>query len=152
MPCFTGHIYKQKDGKCQGAGHDSQPAQRDLLQAQAVDNAQRKAQNVTISNSTCKIRLCFFTVIALYCYYVVFFTLQPLEILSMVQDQTFLTKEVPTKRYWLKKWRKKELKGNPTEFVFKFQPLRAKVQVPLGHLRDAGMQQLLSITRFKTSF
>lgn len=44
MPCFTGHIYKQKDGKCQGAGQDSQSAQRDLLQAEAVTMHKERPQ------------------------------------------------------------------------------------------------------------
>lgn len=92
MPCFTGHIYKQEDGKCQGAGHDSQSAQRDLLQTEAVGNAQRKAPNVNIFNSTCKNFGFFFTVIALHCYYAIFFIQAALGILSMVQDQTFPTK------------------------------------------------------------
>lgn len=51
-----------------------------------------RPQMSTFSTLRAKTLVVFFTVIALHCYYAIFFIQAALGILSMVQDQTFPTK------------------------------------------------------------
>lgn len=67
---------------------------------------------------------------AFYCYYVIFLSLQSLEVLSMVQDPTFLTKSSYKQKILIKILT--NYKVIPESSCFYFQPLKAKAQMPPG--------------------
>lgn len=67
---------------------------------------------------------------AFYCYYVIFLSLQSLQVLSMVQDPTFLTKSSYKLKILIKILT--NYKVIPESSCFYFQPLKAKGQMPPG--------------------